>query len=167
VRRIGRLAFEAHPPHHHWHLEPYETYELYRAADATWVGRDGKSGFCLLDRWGRALERPGLVVDVPYFIGDCAAGQPGARTVDEGTSVGYTDRYPGFFHGQDIDITHLDPGLYVLVHRANPERRLREVRYSNNEASLLIRLTRASPKTGLPDVRVLSRCPGSDWCGAG
>lgn len=130
------------------------------------VGRDGKSGFCLLDRWGRALERPGLVVDVPHFTGDCGAGRSSARTVDEGTSVGYTDRYPGFFQGQDIDITDLDPGLYVLVHRSNPERLLREQRYSNDEASVLIRITRPRPTTGLPNVRVLVRCPGSDWCAA-
>ena len=166
VRAVGRLAFEPHPPHHHWHLEPYETYELYRASDRAPMGRDRKSGFCLLDRWGRALKRPGLVFDVPRFTGDCATGRPGARTVDEGTSVGYTDRYPGFFHGQDVDITDLDPGLYVLVHRSNPERLLREVRYSNNEASVLIRLTGPLPKTGLPGVRVLARCPASDWCAA-
>jgi hypothetical protein len=164
VRGVGRLAFEPHPPHHHWHLEPYATYELYRAVDGAWVGRDGKSGFCLLDRWGRALKRPGLVVDVPHFTGDCAAGRPSARTVDEGTSVGYTDRYPGFFHGQDIDITDLEPGLYVLVHRSNPERLLREQRYSNDEASVLIRLTSPQPPNGLPAVRILARCPASDWC---
>ena len=129
------------------------------------MGRDGKSGFCLLDRWGRALKRPGLVVDAPHFMGDCATGLPSARTVDEGTSVGYTDRYPGFFHGQDIDITDLEAGLYVLVHRSNPERRLRELRYSNDEASVLIRITRPRPDTGRPGVRVLLRCPDSDWCG--
>ena len=130
------------------------------------MGRDGKSGFCLLDRWGRALKRPGLVVDVPHFTGDCGAGRRDARTVDEGTSVGYTDRYPGFFHGQDIDITDLEPGLYVLVHRSNPERLLRELRYSNDDASVLIRITGPQLKTGRPGVRVLARCPSSDWCAA-
>ena len=117
---IGALAYEPHPPHFHWHLEPYESYELRRADDDTFVARDGKSGFCLLDRWGHALRRPGIVPGPPRFVGDCAALQPEARRVDEGSSVGYTDRYPGFFHGQDIDITGLQPGLYVLVHRANP-----------------------------------------------
>ena len=141
VPEIGRLAYEPHPPHFHWHLEPYESYELRRADDDTFVARDGKSGFCLLDRWGHALRRPGIVPGPPRFVGDCAALQPEARRVDEGSSVGYTDRYPGFFHGQDIDITGLEPGLYVLVHRANPERRIRELRYSNNDASALIRIS--------------------------
>ena len=107
----------------HWHLSPYQAYELHSISDDD--GRcaaTGKSGFCLLDRWGHAIRRPGIVPGPPRFVGDCAARQPDARRVDEGSSVGYTDRYPGFFHGQDIDITGLDPGLYVLVHRANPER---------------------------------------------
>lgn len=167
VPEIGRLAYESHPPHRHWHLEPYEVYELRRASDGTFEGRDGKSGFCLLDRWGHALRRPGLVPGTPKFVGDCAALRPEARTVDEGSSVGYTDRYPGFFHGQDIDITGLEPGLYVLVHRANPERRIRELRYSNNDASALIRISPVSVATGAPTATVVRRCPASDRCPAG
>ncbi len=167
VREIGRLAYESHPPHRHWHLEPYEAYELRRASDGAFSGRDGKSGFCLLDRWGHALRRPGIVPGPPKFVGDCAALQPEARRVDEGSSVGYTDRYPGFFHGQDIDITGLEPGLYVLVHRANPERRIRELRYSNNDASALIRVSPISSATGAPTVTIVRLCPASDDCQAG
>ena len=47
----------------------------------------------------------------------------------QGTSVGFTDRYPAFFHGQNVEITHVPPGDYVLVHRANPNLYLRELRY--------------------------------------
>ncbi len=167
VAGIGRLAYEAHPPHFHWHLEPYEAYELRRASDDTFVARDGKSGFCLLDRWGHALRRPGIVPGPPRFVGDCAALQPDARRVDEGSSVGFTDRYPGFFHGQDIDITGLEPGLYVLVHRANPQRRIRELRYSNNDASVLIRISPLNRLTGAPTATIVRRCPSSDQCQAG
>ena len=166
VPAIGRLAYESHPPHFHWHLEPYEAYELRRASDGVVAGRDGKSGFCLLDRWGYALRRPGIVPGPPRFVGDCAAFQPEARRVDEGSSVGYTDRYPGFFHGQDIDITGLEPGLYVLVHRANPERSMRELRYSNNASSALIRISRADASTGAPTVVIVRRCPNSADCQA-
>jgi Tol biopolymer transport system component len=167
VREIGRLAYEPHPPHFHWHLEPYESYELRRASDDAFVARDGKSGFCLLDRWGYALRRPGTVRRPPRFVGDCAALRPEARRVDEGSSVGFTDRYPGFFHGQDIDISGLEPGLYVLVHRANPERRIRELRYSNNAASALIRISEADASTGVPTATIVRRCPASDHCQAG
>ncbi len=142
-------------------------YELRRADDDTFVARDGKSGFCLLDRWGHALRRPGIVPGPPRFVGDCAALQPEARRVDEGSSVGYTDRYPGFFHGQDIDITGLQPGLYVLVHRANPQRRIRELRYTNDDASALIRISPVNPATGAPMATIVRRCPSSDRCQAG
>ena len=27
-----------------------------------------------------------------------------------GTTPGYTDRYPAFFHGQNVDITNVPPG---------------------------------------------------------
>ena len=164
VADVGRLAYEAHPPHHHWHLEPYESYELHHASDEAVLRRDGKSGFCLLDRWGFASRRPGIVPGPPKFVGDCGARDRDARRVDEGSSVGYTDRYPGFFHGQDIDITGLSPGLYVLVHRANPERRIRELRYSNNAASLAIRISAPDVLTGVPAVTIVRRCPGSDRC---
>ena len=167
VPEVGRLVYESHPPHFHWHLEPYEAYELRRASDNAFVGRDGKSGFCLLDRWGYALRRPGITPGPPKFVGDCAARKPEARRVDEGSSVGYTDRYPGFFHGQDIDITGLEPGLYVLVHRANPKSRIRELRYSNNAASSLIRISPNGAATGVPTVSIVRRCPTSDHCQAG
>ena len=164
VEAIGRLAYESHPPHFHWHLEPYETYELRRASDDAFVARDGKSGFCLLDRWGHALRRPGITPGPPRFVGDCAALTPEARRVDEGSSVGYTDRYPAFFHGQDIDIDGLAPGRYLLVHRANPEFKIRELRYSNNASSALIRISAPNPLTGAPSVTVIRRCPATDRC---
>ena len=167
VSRVGRLAYEPHPPHFHWHLEPYESYELRRASDGTLVGRDRKSGFCLLDRWGHAAPRAGIVARTPRYVGDCASGQPEARRVDEGSSVGYTDRYPGFFHGQDIDITGVGPGLYLLVHRANPLGLIRELRYSNDAASALIRISPADRFTGAPAATVVRRCPASAQCPAG
>ncbi len=167
VTGIGRLAYEPHPPHYHWHLEPYEDYELHPLSDGTVVRRDGKSGFCLLDRWGHAARRPGVEPGPPRFVGDCAALRRDARRVDEGSSVGYTDRYPGFFHGQDIDITGLPAGIYVLVHRANPERRIRELRYSNNAASVVLRISAPDALTGAPRATVLRSCAGSDGCSPG
>ena len=166
VPEIGRLAFEPHPPHHHWHFQPFERYELRRAADFAFVARDGKSGFCLLDRWGHARRHPGIVPGPPRYVGDCASGDAEARHVDEGTSIGYTDRYPAFFHGQDVDISGLAAGLYVLVHRANPEGRIRELRYSNNAASVLLRLSREGGPTAPPAVEILRRCETSERCPA-
>ena len=60
--------------------------------------------------------------------------------------------------GQSIDVTGLPPGRYVLVHRANPDRSLRESSYANNAASVAIELHGRR-------VAVLARCPGSASCG--
>ena len=125
VRDVGTLLYETHPPHRHWHFQQFESYELRRASDHALVGRDRKSGFCLIDRYGRASVRVPHA-GPPRFVSNCGAGQRDLRRVEQGSSLGYVDRYPAFFHGQDIDVTRVPAGIYVLVHRANPTRRVRE-----------------------------------------
>lgn len=90
--------------------------------------------------------------------------QPDALRVEQGSSVGYTDRYPAFFQGQDLELTGLPAGWYLLVQTANPARRLREVDYSNNAASLLVRLSWPSGRVSAPRIQVLRTCDGSGTC---
>ena len=45
---------------------------------------------------------------------------PRALSVEQGTSIGYTDLYPAHFHGQNLELRGVPAGIYVLVHRANP-----------------------------------------------
>jgi hypothetical protein len=158
---IGNLRFVIAPPHEHWHLLDFQRYELRRASDHALLVRDRKSGFCLADHWGHIQGPVPGKPRAPVFTSNCAQHEPRALAVSEGTSVGYTDRYPAFFHGQNLDITHVRPGDYVLVHRTNPKLRVRELRYENNAASVLIRLSRPG---GAPAVRVLRVCPTSEWC---
>jgi hypothetical protein len=158
---IGLLRFVIAFPHEHWHLMDFQRYELRRATDHALVVRDRKSGFCLADHWGHILGYLPGKPSRPVFTSNCANHEPGALAVSEGTSVGYTDRYPAFFHGQNLDITHVQVGTYVLVHRTNPTLTLRELRYENNASSVLIRLSRPG---GRPAVKVLRVCPSSEWC---
>jgi lysyl oxidase/WD40 repeat protein len=154
----GLLRYTWSSSHTHWHLTHFERYELRRARDFALVGRDRKSGFCLADHYGTARRtRPAP----PFFLGNCAQGAPGARRVEQGSSVGYTDRYPAHFHGQNIDLRGVPQGVYVLVHRANPDRWLRERSYGNNTASVRLRLTRVG---GVPQVRVVRSCEGAERC---
>ena len=55
--------------------------------------------------------------------------------------MGWGDDYDPHLEGQQIDVTGLPAGVYVLRHPSNPERRLRESSYANNSASLRLRLT--------------------------
>jgi hypothetical protein len=138
-----------------------QRYELRRASDNTVLLRDRKSGFCLADRWAHVPGRLPNEPRGPVFKGHCEQGRPNALAVHQGTSVGYTDRYPSHFHGQSLDLTRIPSGTYVLVHRASRSLLFRELRYENNAASLRIRLTW---HRGRPSVRVLKTCPDSDRC---
>jgi len=147
-----RLRYVGSETHEHWHFPGFERYEL-RRPDGTLVGRDRKTGFCLRDAYEtRALNRP------PLWRSECLRGRPDARAIREGISPGFGDDYVPQKEGQSIDVTGLRPGPYVLVHRANPDRVLRERSYANNAASALIALDGRR-------VTVLRRCPDSARCG--
>jgi hypothetical protein len=161
--RVGTMRFSTSDSHRHWHLLRFQSYELRRAGNFRLVVRDRKSGFCLLDRWGRTRIRARRL-PVARFLGNCAQGRPEARRVAHGTSVGFTDRYPAHFHGQNLDVTGVRAGRYWLVHRANPFGRLRELDYTNNDAAVLIRLTWPNGRRNAPAVSVLRTCQGAERC---
>ncbi len=161
---VGFLRYTIAPPHRHWHLLDFQRYELRRASDHSLIVRDRKSGFCLADHWALV---PGYVPGKPrrpVFHSNCGQGNPFALAVSQGTSVGYTDRYPAYFHGQNLDVTGLPAGTYVLVHRANPDLLIRELRYENNAGSLLISLSWPRGPNRPPVGHVLAACPASERC---
>ena len=153
-RRIAlpvRLRYVRSETHRHWHFQGFERYEL-RRADGTLVGRDRKTGFCLRDAYEtRALGRR------PVWTTECARGRPDAQLVLQGISPGFGDDYVPLKEGQSIDITGLR-GRFVLVHRVNTDRVLRENSYANNAASVLLEL-------GDGRATVLRRCPSRAACG--
>ena len=155
----GRLRYTPSPTHTHWHLLGFQRYEL-RSVDGALIVRDRKSGFCLADHYGLAARRVAVFTGGRFF-GNCAQGNPGALSVEQGTSIGFTDLYPAHFHGQNLELRGVPAGVYLLVHRANPERRLEELDYTNNDASLRIRLTWSG---GVPHVRTLRTCQSSATC---
>ena len=155
---VAQFRYTNSPPHHHWHLMRFDSFEL-RTLDGRTLVRDRKSGFCLADHWGAA---PGYYPGRhPVFLGDCDQFHPEATRVSMGTSPGYTDRYPAFFHGQNVDVTGVPTGTYDLMHRVNASMQLREVRYENDAASVRIRLTWVA---GTPHVRVLRTCQATPTC---
>ncbi len=160
---VGVWRYNATPDHSHWHLFAFQRYEL-RRADGSVVVRDRKSGFCIGDRYGVAPGRVAGRTFRPVFRGFCNLYQPGASDVDAGTSVGFSDRYHSRLDGQNVDLTNVAPGRYVLVNRANPSAELHELRYENNAASVAIRIAWPRGRRSAPAVRVLAACPDSDRC---
>ena len=103
----GTVKYVWSSTHSHWHLLRFESYELRRFSDHALLVRDRKSGFCLADHYGHARKVRSVR---PVFLGNCRSGEPGARSVDQGSSVGYTDRYPPNYHGQNVDLTGIPAG---------------------------------------------------------
>jgi Lysyl oxidase/WD40-like Beta Propeller Repeat len=160
---IGVWRYNHSIDHSHWHLLHFQRYEL-RGADGSVVVRDRKSGFCIGDRYGIAANRVDGFKSRPVYRGFCNLYQPSARQVDGGTSVGYSDRYHSRLDGQNVDITRVPAGEYVLVNRANPELLIRELRYENNAGSVRIRIGWPNGRRAQPSVHILKRCPDSESC---
>jgi hypothetical protein len=160
-RGVGRLRYVTSPDHRHWHLLGFERYELRRVDGRAAVANDRKTGFCLGDRYRvRNRELPAAPPN-PVITGRCGLGEPGLLQIQEGISVGYGDDYDPTLEGQYVRLTGMPTGRYRLVHRVNGDRGLRETRYDNNAASLLVGLRW---QDGRPRVRVLRACTASARC---
>jgi hypothetical protein len=167
VPDVGHFEYVVDPTHDHFHLLPFMRYELRRASNFSLVVTDHKTGFCLGDRYNVDPEttQPGEPSGRVYNT-NCGPGTPDLLSLVEGISVGWGDNYEPWRDGQYIELTGLDAGRYVLVHRVNPSRRLQESSYANNASSLLIRLSWPNGKAGSPVVKVLKRCPDTARCPA-
>jgi hypothetical protein len=163
---VGIVRYTPSPEHSHWHYLRFETYELRRGGDFTLIVRDHKSGFCLADHYGYAARRAHIAHPKPRFLGSCAKGRPQATWVEQGSSVGFTDRYPANYHGQNLDITGVAAGTYWLVHRANPFGGLHELTRANDNASVLIRITWPHGHSSTPAISTLRICEGAEHCAA-
>jgi hypothetical protein len=156
----GRLRYVVSSDHAHWHLLQFERYELRRRDGGAPLRRDAKTGFCLGDR----LSIPDALPDAPAsgaFQTNCGRRAPKLLHIREGISVGYADDYKPSLEGQYLRLDGLPAGRYVLVHRVNEDRRLRELRFDNDVASALLELTFTA---GVPRVRVLARCTATASC---
>jgi Lysyl oxidase len=158
----SHLRFVVAETHRHWHLLGFESYEL-RRLDGTPVGRDHKTGFCLGDRYDAhaSVRLPGEPA-MPVWTQECGRGQPERLRISEGLSPGFGDDYVPLLEGQYIDVTALPAGRYLLVHRVNSGRDLRESSYANNAASVVVQLRRDA--NGRAGVSVVATCPATATC---
>jgi hypothetical protein len=158
----ARLRFVVSETHRHWHLLGFETYELRTVGGRT-LGRDQKTGFCLGDRYDASVSTrlPGEPARA-FWTQECGRGQTERRRILQGISPGFGDDYVPLLEGQYIDVTGLAPGRYVLVHRVNADRDIRELDYANNAASALLDLVRDA--SGNLTASVVRTCPDAPAC---
>ena len=167
-RAVAFLRYARARDHGHWHLLPFETYELRGLGKRGVALRARKAGFCLGDGFRARVQRP--LAGAPtkrVFTRGCGRDAPGLSRLVEGISVGYGDVYGAGLTGQSFDVTGLAVGDYVVVHRVNPGRRLRESDYANNVASLRVRLSWPRGRAARPLAIPVRICSGSDRCGRG
>jgi len=146
----GEIRFVRSQTHRHWHFLDFERYDIL-TSDGEAVGHDQKTGFCLGDRYNasRSAQLPGEPGQA-VWTQECGRGQPERLIVREGISPGFGDDYVPRLEGQSIAITGLPAGRYVLRHRVNVERVLRESDYRDNDAEVPFELSWSA--SGTPTV---------------
>jgi hypothetical protein len=145
---VGTLHYQATPPgvkgHNHWHFTGFMVYELRRVGRrGALVARDQKQGFCLGD----------------LSLRNCMHDRPEVLDVILGLGRNAEDTYSPDVEGQFIDISRVSAGTYVLKHTSNPQRTIKEARYTNNSASARVRITRARGKVRAAITKVCPRTP--------
>ncbi len=166
VPGVGRMQYAISADHRHWHYLDFERYqlqrsELRRAGSSEVLVQDQKTGFCLGDRYRVTTRTVPAAAPRPVYTGRCGLSDPKLLQVRAGISVGYGDAYSAYLEGQDLSLDGLPDGRYVLVHRVNADRRLQELSYANDAASVLLELRW---RRGQPYLRVLARCPDTARC---
>ncbi len=162
---VGTLVYVEAETHEHWHLLRFMSYEIRRADDFALVRPDRKTGFCLGDRYNvdPATQLPGEPSGRVYNT-NCGPGDRSLLGIEEGISVGWGDVYEAWRDAQYVSLTGLPAGRYLLVHRVNPDRKLRESRYGNNASSVLFSLAWPHGKGAKPRIRVLATCAETTRC---
>jgi len=163
VAQVGRLHYNVNPSHQHWHLQPFEVYEL-RTLDGQRLLRDHKNGFCLSSDLLSDQMSLGPIGTRRIGTTDCERDHPRAKRVLEGIEVGYGDIYSPLKEGQYIDISGVPYGDYDLVNSVNVDHKIRELSYANNDASLRIRLLPPAAPGDPPGVQVLATCETGSQC---
>jgi serine protease len=161
VAAIGSLRYVYSYSHQHWHYLHFDRYELRRAGSSRVLVRDRKTGFCLGDRYRVTTVAVADAPPQPAYIGSCGRNDTGLTDIEEGISVGYGDNYRAFLEYQQLPLDGLRDGRYVLVHRVNSDRSLREITYANDAASVLLDLRW---RRGVPHLGIVKSCPNSTRC---
>lgn len=131
-----RPGFVYAPCHDHFHLADFAEYQLV-TLDGRVVGRGRKQAFCLEDT-DHAPEVPRRIV----------ADRDRFTCLRQGIHAGWMDVYLRTLACQYVDVTELPPGRYRLRATVNGGRRIRESRYDDNVAEMVVELP---PREAVPD----------------
>jgi hypothetical protein len=154
---VGEFIF--HIGHDHFHIEDFASYNLWALTEGgtpAWVAASSsKLSYCVIDTDSIDPENPAYP-DRRQYLG-CG------RTL-QGMSPGWGDEYDLFLEGQSLDITGLADGLYALTSTTNPDRRLRELDYTNNTATIYLALVGRTVVVVAAPEAAREPCLVAGWC---
>lgn len=132
-RQIGEFVF--HPEHDHWHVGNYVWYELWSVVEdqpGEKLRSTEKLSFCIWDEHTNNLNLPGAS-QARVYTWPCVSSR-------QGMSVGWGDTYLARVEGQEIDLAGLVDGEYYFKSGLNPDRKILESNYDNNENLIRIEI---------------------------
>jgi hypothetical protein len=140
--------------HNHWHVKQVEVHQL-ETLDGRVLGRLVKQGFCFFDTDPYQSDLAGAPAK-PHWGARGCAGTLDTR-VRMGLSVGWGDKYPWHLLDEQIDVTAVPDGNYIIREIADPHNEFEESDEANNETWVEISLT--TLPDGLRDAKVVRAGP--------
>lgn len=132
-KAVGTFVF--HPDHDHWHIGEYVVFQLWAVTDhdqpTRLVASTDKMSFCIWDRDEHDLTLPNAPQERVYDL---------CENEIQGLSVGWADTYRANIEGQELDVTEIPDGRYLVRSEINPDRTMVESNYENNAVELLVEL---------------------------
>lgn len=123
-------SFVWHSSHQHIHVEDYAEYVLQPVgAPGSSRRTSAKTSFCVIDTDRIDHRLPGAPKKSVYET---------CESDIQGLSVGWGDTYGSFLPGQDIDLTDLADGQYMLSVVADPKGHLIETTDADNVSCVLL-----------------------------
>jgi hypothetical protein len=140
--------------HEHWHVRLGASYRLVRGGeDGDEVRALRKAGFCFFDRLRYGARKAATPASGVFRVDGCNGAE--TTDLDMGLSVGWADPYYWTLPDQRLDVTGVEPGVYRLIARADPDDWFRETTETDNEAWVDVRL--GEREDGTPTLVVLGR----------
>ena len=134
---LGTLDFDG--GHGHWHTQDFVIFELWSYAEdgalEELLASTGKIGFCLLD-FTRVDPAPPYVADLPLFD-EC-------HWTRQGLSPGWQETYAAYLPGQELDISDIPDGRYVIKTILDPENRIIDASRLNTTVAVFVELSGTS-----------------------
>lgn len=148
--------FEFHPTHNHWHMTDVARYKICDKASFDAAYAAGNPDAC--DHYGIAATKVTFCLIDWYKLADNSSHSDPTRnffdceTSFQGVSPGWVDQYHHSLDDQDLIITDIPVGDYVLLTTANHNAIYEETDLSNNTSWTNLSVSRES--NGNPKITV-------------